>query len=122
MVRPVVLYDGGCPLCRREIAHYQRLDRKLLIDWLDIVAEPARLDELGVDLSEAMQQLHVRDRDGHWQFGVAGFLVIWRELPRWRWLGQCVQLLHLRGLLDWGYRRFAARRFRARCAEGCNLN
>ena len=122
MTRPVVLYDGGCPLCRREIAHYQRLDQQHRIDWLDIVAEPARLDEFGIAMTDAMQVLHVRDIEGRWHRGVAGFKVIWRELPGWRWLGKLVQLLHLTPLLDWGYRHFAARRFRARCADGCKLD
>jgi len=122
MALPMVLYDGGCPLCRREIAHYQRLDRQQRIDWLDIVAEPDRLAQCGIGLTEAMQQLHARDRYGRWQLGVGAFLIIWRELPGWRWLARLVQLLHLKPLLDWGYRHFAARRFRARCAKGCNLD
>ena len=40
MNRPVVFYDGGCPLCRREIAHYQRIDRERRIQWTDIQQEP----------------------------------------------------------------------------------
>ena len=36
--RPVVLFDGGCPMCSREIAHYRRLGGAEAIDWIDIAA------------------------------------------------------------------------------------
>jgi len=31
-----VFYDGACPLCRREIAFYQRLDRAQRLVWRDV--------------------------------------------------------------------------------------
>mgnify|MGYP000446977673 CR=1 FL=1 len=33
--RPLVFYDGSCPLCRREIAHYRRQDRAGALGWVD---------------------------------------------------------------------------------------
>jgi len=36
--RPILFYDGQCPLCRKEIAHYQRLDRQQRVDWQDLFA------------------------------------------------------------------------------------
>lgn len=33
---PAVFYDGGCPLCVREISHYQRLDRDGAVAWVDL--------------------------------------------------------------------------------------
>ena len=31
-----MFYDGGCPLCSREVAHYRRLDRRNNVSWVDI--------------------------------------------------------------------------------------
>jgi len=45
---PIVFYDGGCPLCRREIAHYQRIDRDGLIRWLDIQQSEDELQANGL--------------------------------------------------------------------------
>ena len=39
-VRPMVFYDGGCPLCRREIAHYRRIDSAERLRWVDALNEP----------------------------------------------------------------------------------
>ena len=38
-VRPMVFYDGGCPLCRREIAHYRRIDSTGSLRWVDAMTE-----------------------------------------------------------------------------------
>ena len=45
-VRPVVFYDGDCPLCRREIAHYRRMDSANKLHWVDAVNEPEILAEM----------------------------------------------------------------------------
>ena len=56
--RPILFYDGGCPLCRREIAHYRRLDRAGQIHWLDIDAQPERLQRQRVEQQNRQLRLH----------------------------------------------------------------
>ena len=103
-MRPVVFYDGGCPVCRREIAYYRRLDARERVDWRDIHAEPEAVDGSGVTWEEAMARLHVLDCRGELRSGADAFTVIWDELPGWRWLARTVRTLRLVGVLDWGYR------------------
>lgn len=116
-------FDGGCPLCRREIAHYRKIDRRGRIRWIDITQEAEALAAAGLDLSSAMRRLHVQEANGRLLSGVEAFIAIWHKLPRWHLLARLVTALRLTGLLEWGYQRFAERRFRRRCAEGaCSLD
>jgi predicted DCC family thiol-disulfide oxidoreductase YuxK len=39
-----VWFDGGCPLCRREIAFMRRLDRRGRIDFVDVSSGNAVAD------------------------------------------------------------------------------
>jgi len=112
-----VLYDGGCPLCSREIAHYRRLDRTERIRWVDITQPEADLDAYRVTQREAMAVFHVVDRSGEIHKGIYGFLALWDEFPRYRWLAKLFRALHLIPLLEWGYGRFARWHFRRRCGE-----
>ena len=116
--RTRMFYDGGCPLCRREVAHYRRLDRRGRIDWVDISQDPETLAALGVTLEQAMARLHVQDRQGRLLTGVPAFAAVWDELPGYRHLARLVRALGLVPALDWGYARFARRRYARRCAEG----
>ena len=119
---PTVFYDGGCPLCRREIARYWELDRDGAVDWVDLLGAPERLDAAGISTAQAMARLHVIDGDGRILTGVPGLVALWRRLPYYRYLAGLVTGLRLATPLDWAYGRFAAWRYRRRCAEGaCGL-
>lgn len=111
-------YDGGCPMCRREVAHYRRLDHARRVRWLDISRDASELDSLGIPLGQAMARLHVRDPSGRLVSGAWAFAAVWDELPCYRWLARLVRALHLLPLMDIAYRRFADLRFRRRCAQG----
>lgn len=84
---PTVYYDGGCPVCRREIDVYRQGPGGDRLRWVDVSCEPA--DRLGPDLDRAaaLARLHVRLPDGRLVSGAAAFATLWRSLPRWRWLG-----------------------------------
>jgi predicted DCC family thiol-disulfide oxidoreductase YuxK len=120
---PVVFFDGGCPLCRGEIAHYRRIDTAQRMRWVDAVNEPEALGRHGLSLEAAMAELHVLDGTGRWQRGIDAFLVIWQHLPAYRWLAKIITALGLRRPLAFAYRHFAAWRNRRRCSDqGCAAN
>ncbi len=113
-------FDGGCPLCSKEIAHYRRLDRTDRIRWVDITHDAAALDAAGLDTETAMRRLHVQAAGGEMLTGVPAFVALWRRLPRYRLLARLVSGLRLTRPLDLVYARFADWRFKRRCgADGC---
>jgi len=116
-LRTTMFYDGGCPLCRQEVAHYRRIDREHRIRWVDITCDPDELDALGIPLQQAMARLHVRDASGSVLTGAWAFAAVWDELPRYRYLSRGLRALHLLVPLDVAYRRFARWRLRRRCNE-----
>ncbi|MGY6213573.1 thiol-disulfide oxidoreductase DCC family protein [Methylolobus aquaticus] len=114
-----VFFDGGCPLCSREIAHYRRLKALESICWIDIIREPSRLDRFDVDPRVALAAFHVWDDSAARMYtGAAAFVRLWSSLPGYRWLARCITKLHLTALLELVYRRFARRHFLKRCREG----
>jgi predicted DCC family thiol-disulfide oxidoreductase YuxK len=112
-----VFYDGACPLCRREIAHYRRLRGAERLLWIDIARADAPLATYGLSRELAMARLHVRDTAGHWQTGAFGFAELWSHLPGYRWLARTLRLLRLLPLLDRVYASFARWRLRRGCDE-----
>ena len=112
-----VFYDGACPLCRREIAHYRRLRGAERVLWIDIARADAPLATYGLSRELAMARLHVRDTAGHWQTGAFGFAELWSHLPGYRWLARTLRLLRLLPLLDRVYASFARWRLRRGCDE-----
>ncbi|WP_018936195.1 thiol-disulfide oxidoreductase DCC family protein [Thioalkalivibrio sp. ALJ24] len=117
--RPVVFFDGGCPLCRREIGHYRRLDSAGRIEWQDIHADPAPLAGYGIDPEDAMRRMHAVDERGRVVSGAPAFVVTWRHLPYYRLAGAVLHRLPpVVWLMDRVYGLFARARWRSRCRDG----
>ncbi|MCZ8110907.1 MAG: demethoxyubiquinone hydroxylase family protein [Betaproteobacteria bacterium] len=101
-----VLYDGGCPLCRREIAHVQGLAQRqgdAGLCFVDISADAAcDADERAALLA----RFHVQRGDGTRLDGAAAFVAMWQRLPGWRWLARLARLPGAMPLLEASYRGF----------------
>lgn len=83
-----VLYDGACPLCRREIGIYRglkplRSDSPVCFADVNDAALPL---PLGTTREQLLARFHVRSRDGQLLSGAQAFLALWAALPGWRWL------------------------------------
>jgi len=115
---PLVLFDGGCPLCAREIAHYRRLGGKTALNWLDINHEPELEARYGIRPADAMARFHVCDAQGRWHSGAWAFAELWSHLPGYRHAAAALRGLRLLRLLDRGYAAFARWRLARRCAQG----
>ena len=102
-----MFYDGGCPLCRREVGHYRRLDSTRCVSWVDISRSGEPLEPFFLTQSEAMARLHVLDGEGQMQTGAAAFVTLWSALPYYRWLARFVRSLGLVSLLEILYVPFA---------------
>lgn len=116
--KPIVFFDGGCPMCEKEINHYKKVDRLGKIEWVDITTSPEKLQEYDISLTSALERLHCINAYGEKVSGVAGFLLIWDNLPYYRRLAALVKLLHLDSPLELLYSRFAVWRFKRRCKTG----
>lgn len=104
--RACVYYDGGCPLCRAEIASYQRTPGGESLRWVDVHSCDPALLGAGLERSAALARMHVRRADGTLIRGAAAFAEIWAAMPRWRWLARVARLPGVMPLLDLGYSAF----------------
>ena len=104
-----VLYDGACPLCRREIGLYRGLEPTQPLAFLDIsdpAATPAADLPEGLPRSELLARFHVRHADGRLESGARAFISLWDRLPYWRWLARFGRLPSIAGLMEIAYRGF----------------
>ena len=97
-----VWYDGGCPLCLREIAVMRRLDRAGRIGFVDL-ADGAQACPL--DRRLMLERLHVRE-GGVILSGAAGFAAMWRAIPVLRPLGELARVPPVLWLMERAYRGF----------------
>jgi predicted DCC family thiol-disulfide oxidoreductase YuxK len=86
-----VLYNATCPVCNFEIQHYARYagDKGLPIQFDDLNSD-AR-GQWGLDADTAARRLYVL-HEGTLTSGIPAFLVLWAQMPRYRWLAKVVGL------------------------------
>jgi len=100
-----VLYDGACPLCRREIGIYRGLQSSTPVCFAD-VSDAAQPVPPGSTREQLMARFHVRDTDGRLLSGAQAFLALWAALPGWRWLARVGRLPGAAWAMERAYLRF----------------
>lgn len=118
-----VFYDGGCPVCLREVRVLRRLDRRGRVRFTDIDAPGFQAPRPGPALDDLMARIHARVSDGTWVQGVEVFRRLYAAVG----FGLLVAMSRWPGishLLDRAYAVFARNRVRwfGRCtASTCTV-
>jgi predicted DCC family thiol-disulfide oxidoreductase YuxK len=102
MAKVTIYYDGGCPLCMREIALMRRLDWRQAIDFRDVSPPEVACP---IDRQELLAQFHANE-DGVMLSGAAAFAAMWRAIPLLKPLGWAARNPFILALLERLYIRF----------------
>jgi predicted DCC family thiol-disulfide oxidoreductase YuxK len=106
-----VFYDGGCPLCLREVNLLRRWDRQQRIQFTDIDAPAFHAEAIGKTYQELMAKMHGRLPDGTWVQGVEVFRRLYGAVGFKR-LVTLSRLPVISQILSLGYTVFARNRLR----------
>ncbi len=105
MSKTTIYYDGACPLCRAEIAYYERKDSEGALNLVN-VADPSSSLPTGTDRSQALARFHVSTEDDRVVSGAAAFVEVWRIVPGWRGLARLARIPGVTLLMEGAYRLF----------------
>ncbi len=94
-----VWFDGGCPLCRREISLMQKLDKQKAISFVDITSPDSQCP---VDPYLLLARLHAEE-DGRMLTGAAAFAAMWRSIPVLRPLGLAAKNVKVLAFMERAY-------------------
>ena len=86
-----VLFNGDCEICSKEICIYQSYgaSKGLPIDFKDI--NNTDLNSFGLTRDETARQLHVL-KNSELFVGVKAFVILWNEMPKYRFLAKIFSL------------------------------
>jgi len=120
-MKPVVLYDGNCPLCSKEINHYKKLQGADEISWINI-HEKNEFQKYNIDFIEAMKKFHVRNEKSEWITGGDAFIFLWSKLKPYKNISKLITFLKLNGILNWAYNIWAKWKFKKDCnIQNCSI-
>ena len=64
-VKLTIFFDGGCPLCKREVVFLQSRNQKGSLRFIDINSSDFSLDfKYGITYKKAMERIHALKSDG----------------------------------------------------------
>jgi predicted DCC family thiol-disulfide oxidoreductase YuxK len=115
----VVLFDGGCPLCRRSVRQLRSIDWRHRLRFVDGTNASNR-EEFAPGLTEAalLVEMYVVDPQGNRYAGYEGYLQIARVVPLLYPFWIVGRLPGIRALGHAIYRTIAANRVRrGRCTD-----
>lgn len=103
-----VFYDGGCPVCRREVGWYRKMRGGDDVHWLDVSVAASVPEGLpaGTTVDDLMRRFTIKRRDGAVVSGGPGFIALWRALGPLRGLGRLADHKLGRTLGEIAYRGF----------------
>ena len=123
----VVIYDGHCVFCRRQVERLHRWDggRRLAFVSLHEPIVATRFPDLTHE--QLMDQMSVIDQRGRRHGGAAAFRYLSRRLPRLWPLAPLMHLPFMLGVWQWIYGQIAKRRYllagKHDCSEGsCKIH
>jgi len=79
-----VYYNKSCNICRAEINLYKKQDIKD-IEWVDITNNITAEKETLKDDKTLLRRLHVEE-DGQVFDGAKAFLLVWKKIPKYKFL------------------------------------
>lgn len=117
-----ILYDGRCPLCKREVRAVSRYDKHGAIEPVDITSPDFDAEALGLTRPAVHARMHAIMPDGSIVSGMEAFRRIYDAIGMgwlWCWTGWPI----LRPIFDVLYAGFAKVRPRLqRFGGGCDTN
>ena len=87
MAKVNVFFDGGCPLCKREVNLYSKLDKDNEICWVNVAEEEFSAPE-NYTKNILLSRFHARDVDGQYYSGAKAFFLVWSKLRGWKTLAK----------------------------------
>ena len=84
-----VLFNDSCSICSKEINNYKSLENK--INWIDINDLEISTKISGKSHEDLLRRLHVIKDDKVYS-GVSAFIIMWRNIPKYRWIANLVAL------------------------------
>lgn len=73
-----LLYDGECPICKREICILQKKDIQTKINFIDISSKAfSPFDNNNIDYNTAMSQIHAIDGERNLLVGIPAFATVY---------------------------------------------
>lgn len=106
MTKTAVLYNDTCPICSREIKHYDKIAHR---DGLPVRFDALTQDAAGWNIAppDAAKRIHVR-HNGQIVDGMPAFVILWSQIPQYRWLSKLFSLPIIRPLSVLAYDHIAA--------------
>ena len=96
-----VFFNNSCKICRAEINIYKKENIENL-NWIDITKnKSAELETKKTD-KELLRRLHV-EQDGKIYVGIDAFLLIWKSIPKYKFLYKFFKLPVIYQLFYVGY-------------------
>ena len=96
-----VYFNNSCKICKAEIDLYKK-EMIHEIEWVDITNNGSAEKETSKNSKELLRRLHVKEGEKITQ-GAEAFLVLWKKIPKYKFLYKFFKLPIVFTLFSFGY-------------------